>query len=98
MTDKSPEWIRENPSDSIDTTNRTHSTPSKMKIFLVALLASLVAIVFSQGLQVPFINSHPLQLPFLNSTGLTVNSVPYSTRLYWMEQANQALFERSGPW
>lgn len=33
----------------------------------------------------------------INATGLTVNSVPYSTRQYWMRQANQALFTLSGP-
>jgi hypothetical protein len=62
--------------------------PPKMTLFIVALLGALAAVGVSQVLQVPLINSN----------GLTFNSISHSTRLYWMKQANQALFNYSGPW
>ena len=37
-------------------------------------------------------------IAYLNSSGLVVNDVSYSTRVYWMKQANEALFNYSGPW
>jgi hypothetical protein len=61
---------------------------SRMRTLLWALFAPFIAIILA----------HELQVPFINSTGLTVNSIPYSTRLYWMKQANEALFNSSGPW
>jgi hypothetical protein len=33
----------------------------------------------------------------LNGTGLSINSIPYSTRIHWMREANNALFALSGP-
>jgi len=37
-------------------------------------------------------------IAYLNSSGLVVNDIPYSTRVYWMKKANEALFNYSGPW
>ena len=42
--------------------------------------------------------AHEAGIAYLNSSGLVVNEVPYSTRVYWMKQANEALFNYSGPW
>jgi hypothetical protein len=33
----------------------------------------------------------------LNGTSLSINSIPYSTRVHWMREANNALFALSGP-
>jgi hypothetical protein len=38
------------------------------------------------------------QIPFINSTGVTVNSIAYDRRVYWMREATQALFNSSSPW
>jgi hypothetical protein len=59
-----------------------------MKTIIFALFVPLLALIVAQEIQVPFINS----------TGFALNSVPYSTRLYWMQQANQAVYNYSGPW
>jgi hypothetical protein len=64
------------------------SKTSSMKFLSWILFTPFIAVILAQQLQVHFINS----------TGLTVNSIPYSTRLYWMKQANEALFNYSGPW
>jgi hypothetical protein len=61
---------------------------STMKILAFALLTALVAAIVAKHVHVPFINS----------TGLTVNDVPYETRLYWMKQAEEVLYKYSGPW
>jgi len=53
--------------------------------FVLALLTS-IAVAYEAG------------IAYLNSSGLVVNDVPYSTRVYWMKRANEALFNYSGPW
>ena len=42
--------------------------------------------------------AHEAGIAYLNSSGLVVNDIPYSTRVYWMKKANEALFNYSGPW
>jgi len=37
------------------------------------------------------------QAPVLATPGLTINSIPYSTRVYWMRRANEALSELASP-
>jgi hypothetical protein len=65
-----------------------------MRNLVLIILVSFSAFVLGQETdeQIPF------QVPFINSTGWTINSVPYSTRLYWMRQANEAVYNYSGPW
>jgi hypothetical protein len=59
-----------------------------MKIISLALAVALAAVCLASWSQVPF----------LNSTGLTVNEIPYKTRLHFMAKANEALYKYSGPW
>jgi hypothetical protein len=58
-----------------------------MKVLLLTILVSLMGWVLATE----------ISTPFLNSTGKTVNSVPYSTREYWMKQAVEDLFRFQGP-
>jgi hypothetical protein len=61
---------------------------SKMKLLaFVSFLVLVVAIV-----------ANHVQVPFLNSVDITVNEIPPEVRLYWMKQANRALYNYSGPW
>ena len=64
-----------------------------MKTGVLAVFVPFIAFILGMGFQ----GKKP-QVPFINSTGWTINSIPYSTRVYWMKQANQALFNYSGPW
>ncbi|KAG4435174.1 hypothetical protein IFR05_009343 [Cadophora sp. M221] len=54
-------------------------------LYILSLLASLAAAAFT----VPNDDQ--------DMTGLTVNSIPYSTRVKYMRLANEALYEQSGP-
>lgn len=71
--------------------DQTDSKPaqfSTMKILAFTLLTALIAAIVAKQVHVPFINS----------TGLTVNDVPYETRVYWMKQAEEVLYKYWGPW
>lgn len=57
----------------------------RMSILLVGSLTSLVTAAYE----------YPLQA--IDATGLTVNSIPYSTRVHWMHKANEALSLLSSP-
>jgi len=72
----------------IDKTKLKTTQVSTMKILAFALLTALIAAIVAKHVHVPFINS----------TGLTVNEVPYETRVYWMKQAEEVLYKYSGPW
>jgi len=61
---------------------------SKMKLLAVGSFFILVAAIIASQ----------VKLLFLNSTEFTVNEIPPEVRLYWMRQANQALYNYSGPW
>src|SRR5271163_3236020 len=63
-------------------------TSFKMKIAFLALLVPLIGFVVGKELQVPF----------LNSSGWTIHQIPPENRIYWMQQAMQALYNYSGPW
>lgn len=41
--------------------------------------------------------AHQSPLAAIDATGLTVNSIPYSTRVHWMHKANEALSLLSSP-
>lgn len=71
-----------------ETPKERSSKYQTMKIIGLALFVAFIA----------FVLAHQLQIPFLNSSGWTVNEIHYSTRLYWMQQANEALYKYSGPW
>lgn len=57
-------------------------------MFPHTLIGSLLLISISA-------QQYPLQA--INATGLTVNSIPYSTRVHWMRKANEALPLLSSP-
>src|SRR5271170_128544 len=73
------------PSDKIPPRANLSSLTMLLHPFVLALLTS-IAVAYEAG------------IPYLNSSGLVVNDVPYSTRVYWMKRANEALFNYSGPW
>jgi len=74
---------------------------------MVSARSNLAVIVVTAVLCISLIVAHDLQYdsdftaPFLdtalNGTGLSINSIPYSTRKHWMREANNALFALSGP-
>lgn len=45
----------------------------------------------------PLTLAHQSPLAAIDATGLTVNSIPYSTRVHWMRKANEALSLLSSP-
>ncbi|KAI5202129.1 hypothetical protein E4T39_04861 [Aureobasidium subglaciale] len=49
------------------------------------------------NLLIPLTISHQHPLQAIDATGLTVNSIPYSTRVHWMRKANEALSHLSSP-
>ncbi|KAI5269766.1 hypothetical protein E4T47_06806 [Aureobasidium subglaciale] len=55
----------------------------------------LISILFPLTLAHQHQSQHPLQA--IDATGLTVNSIPYSTRVHWMRRANEALSLLSSP-
>jgi hypothetical protein len=69
--------------------------------------SSYISIIYMMPLCISLLAAHDLQYdsdftaPFLdtalNGTGLAINSIPYSTRVHWMREANNALFALSGP-
>lgn len=58
-----------------------------MRAMLMTMLLPLAGTVLAQQI--------PQQA--INAAGLTVNSIPYSTREHWMRKANEALLLLSGP-
>jgi len=59
-----------------------------MKLLQIAFFVGVIAVAVAQS----------YRLPYLNSTGWIVNSVPYERRIYWMQQAKEAVLKASGPW
>ena len=59
-----------------------------MKLAILAVIVPLIGFVLGKEIQVPF----------LNSSGWTIHEVPPENRIYWMQQAMQALYNYSGPW
>jgi hypothetical protein len=63
-------------------------------------VTALLCITLAIGHDVKYYDSDyitPFLSTALNGTGLSINSISYSTRIHWMREANNALFELSGP-
>jgi hypothetical protein len=66
-------------------------------IFIVGIALLCINISISHDLQYDSDFTAPFLGTALNGTDLSINSIPYSTRIHWMREANNALFALSGP-
>ena len=69
----------------------------RREALLIAIVCFWIALVLGQAPQYNSQLMHRSLTTTTNGTGLFINSVPFSTREYWMRQANLALYQLSGP-
>jgi len=66
-------------------------------IFILGTALLCINLSIAHNLQYDSDFTAPFLDTALNGTGLSINSIPYSTRIHWMREANNALFALSGP-
>jgi hypothetical protein len=69
--------------------------PNLTPIIEIALLCVRLAAAHTVEYESDY--AAPLLDTALNGTSLLINYIPYSTRVHWMREANNALFALSGP-
>jgi hypothetical protein len=64
---------------------------------IVQRILLLITLAIAHNLDYEGDFASPLLNAALNGTDLSINSIPYSTRVHWMREANAALLALSGP-